>query len=198
MSNKIFQQAVFVKSAPKIKHLPQDSGFEVAFLGRSNAGKSSAINAIVQQKGLAKTSKTPGRTAALNIFKLDQERRLVDVPGFGFAKVSVATKAEWVDVINEYLATRECLKGVILVMDIRHPFKPQDCQLIEWLQSAKLPYHIILTKADKLNFSEKKKAKSVVENKLPGASYSLFSAKSKLGLAELHAILAEWYNLNCN
>lgn len=199
MHEKFFQQATFVKSSPKIKDLPVDSGYEVAFLGRSNAGKSSAINAIVQQKGLAKTSKTPGRTAALNIFKLDAERRIVDVPGFGFAKVPSATKEHWVDLINSYLENRSCLRGVVLVMDIRHPFKPQDCQLLEWLQETDLNYHIILTKADKLNFSEQKRTLSMVSGKLSSkASLNLFSAKAKMGLSEVRNILSGWYGLdNC-
>lgn len=199
MHEKFFQQATFVKSSPRIKDLPPDSGYEVAFLGRSNAGKSSAINAIVQQKGLAKTSKTPGRTAALNIFKLDSERRLVDVPGFGFAKVSNTTKDHWVDLINSYLENRSCLRGVVLVMDVRHPFKPQDCQLLEWLQETDLNYHIILTKADKLSFSEQKRTLSLVAGKLSDkATFNLFSAKERMGLTEVRSILAKWYSLdNC-
>ena len=197
MSNNFFRQATFLKSAPEIKYLPEDIGFEVAFLGRSNAGKSSAINALVEQKGLAKTSKTPGRTAALNIFCLDNERRLVDVPGFGFARVANSVKDSWINLINSYLENRSCLRGVILVMDVRHPFKPQDCQLLEWLRAANLNHHIILTKSDKLSFSEKKRVSSLVTEKLSSnGSFTLFSAKDKEGISELKNILLSWYDIN--
>lgn len=197
MSSNLFRQATFLKSAPEIKHLPEDIGFEVAFLGRSNAGKSSAINALVEQKGLAKTSKTPGRTAALNIFRLDNERRLVDVPGFGFARVANSVKDSWVNLINSYLENRSCLRGVILVMDVRHPFKPQDCQLLEWLRAANLSHHIILTKSDKLSFSEKKRVSSLVAERLSSRdSFTLFSSKNKEGISELKNVLLSWYHIN--
>ncbi|MEE3003207.1 MAG: ribosome biogenesis GTP-binding protein YihA/YsxC [Pseudomonadota bacterium] len=196
MYEKKFQNIEFQKSAPKIKYLPVDQGYEVAFFGRSNAGKSSAINAITNKKNLAKTSKTPGRTAALNIFDIDSERRLVDVPGFGYARVSESTRKDWVDLINEYLKTRECLRGAVLVMDIRHPLKPQDCHFLEWLQQSSLPGHVILTKADKLSLSEQRRMLQKVMQHLPESiSITVFSAKDKLGVTEVQKILLDWYCL---
>lgn len=196
MSEHFFGQAKFLLSAPKLKYLPKDEGIEVAFLGRSNAGKSSAINALVKQQGLAKTSKTPGRTAALNIFSFDDERRLVDVPGFGYAKVSLQMKEQWRLLINQYLTEREALKGVVLVMDVRHPLKPQDQHLLSWLKEAKLNSHIILTKADKLKYGEQQRVlQEVKKNISDDVSVTLFSAKSKNGLLELREKLSYWYLL---
>jgi len=196
MHDAFFEKITFAKSAPNIKYLPEDIGYEVAFLGRSNAGKSSAINTLVNKKALARTSKTPGRTAALNIFPFDDSRRLVDVPGFGYAKVSAATKEDWRHLINNYLSIRECLKGVVLVMDIRHPLRPHEENLLSWLVAAELPVHVILTKADKLKYGEKKRVlSSVVKHISSGVSVSLFSSKSKEGVDNLRIQLAKWYEI---
>jgi GTP-binding protein len=151
MTSKIqYEHASFLLSAANLHQLPADRGIEVAFAGRSNAGKSSALNAITQIKGLAKTSKTPGRTQLINLFRLDDERRLVDLPGYGYAKVPLDVKMRWQKTLGDYLEQRECLKGLILLMDIRHPLKDLDQQLLQWAIAGQLSVHILLTKADKL------------------------------------------------
>ena len=197
MSRAFFNAAKFILSAPNIKNLPVDEGYEIAFLGRSNSGKSSAINALVDNKSLARTSKTPGRTAALNIFAFDDERKLVDVPGFGYAKVTLSTKEKWRNLINEYLFYRKSLQGVVLLMDIRHPFMPQDVHLIEWLKSCKLQTHVLLTKADKLGHGARKNVLLKVQQQL-GEQFivSLFSAKSRIGIDELRSVLLSWYKID--
>ena len=139
--------------AHALQQLPADHGIEVAVVGASNAGKSSVINAITGNASLARVSKSPGRTRQLNVFALDAERRLVDLPGYGYAKVPAAMKAHWQTTINRYLQTRRALSGLLLVMDIRHPMKPGDRQIIAWSQSAHLPIHILLNKADKCSRS---------------------------------------------
>lgn len=147
-----FQQATFLKSAAKLEQCPPDTGIEVAFVGRSNAGKSSVLNTLCQQKKLARTSKDPGRTQLLNFFILDEkeQRRLVDLPGYGYAKVSHTMREEWDKMIDDYLSNRESLKAVVLVMDIRHPMQPFDWQMVHWAIDAKIHLHLVLTKADKL------------------------------------------------
>jgi len=196
MHDRFFQQVTFLKSAPKIIHLPVDEGYEVAVLGRSNAGKSSAINALTGKKALARTSRTPGRTAALNIFQFDNERRLVDVPGFGFAKVPPSVRVAWSNLINAYVEKRACLRGVVLVMDIRHPLRPQECQLIDWCLAANLPIHIILTKADKLSRHAAKMVEQQVRKQIdPAITLACFSAKDRSGVANLQQHIASWYEL---
>lgn len=147
-----FQQAVFLTSAAKLEQCPPDTGVEIAFVGRSNAGKSSVLNTLCQQKKLARTSKDPGRTRLLNFFVLDEkeQKRLVDLPGYGYAKVSHTMREEWDKMIEAYLSQRESLQGVVLVMDIRHPMQPFDWQIVHWAMDAKIHLHLVLTKADKL------------------------------------------------
>lgn len=147
-----FQQATFLTSAAKLEQCPPDTGVEIAFVGRSNAGKSSLLNTLCQQKKLARTSKDPGRTRLLNFFTLDKEnqKRLVDLPGYGYAKVSHSMRDEWDKMIDEYLSQRESLKAIVLVMDIRHPMQPFDHQILHWAIDAKIHLHLALTKADKL------------------------------------------------
>jgi GTP-binding protein len=147
----LYQQAQYFLSTHHFHQLPADVGREVAFAGRSNAGKSSAINAIVGQKSLARTSKTPGRTQQIVFFKLDEERRLVDLPGYGFAKVPLKVKEHWQQLLEKYLHTRESFQGLILMMDIRHPLTEFDQQMLLWCQLSNMPVHILLTKADKLS-----------------------------------------------
>lgn len=147
----IYRQAVFLTGAVRGAQFPPDDGAEVAFAGRSNAGKSSAINAITGIKSLARTSKTPGRTRQINFFRLDEERRLVDLPGFGYARVPTAVRNQWVATVEEYLHTRRCLRGIILIMDVRHPLTELDLRLIDWCQFAGMPVHTLLTKSDKLS-----------------------------------------------
>lgn len=147
-----FQQATFLTSAAKLEQCPSDTGIEIAFVGRSNAGKSSVLNTLCQQKKLARTSKDPGRTRLLNFFTLEEshQKRLVDLPGYGYAKVSHSMREEWDKMIDDYLSQRESLKAVILIMDIRHPMQPFDHQILHWAIDAKIALHIVLTKADKL------------------------------------------------
>ena len=149
--NPVFQRARFLSAASGLDHAPPDQGAEVAFAGRSNAGKSSALNALCHQKRLARTSKTPGRTQQLVFFRLeDDDHRLVDLPGYGFAKVSVAIKTGWQQLMANYLAERQSLKGLVVLTDIRHPLTDIDRQMLAWGQTAELPLLILLTKADKL------------------------------------------------
>lgn len=151
-----FKKIEFLKSAAELEHLPLDEGAEVAFAGRSNAGKSSAINAITAQHRLAKTSKTPGCTQLINLFALNQKQRLVDLPGYGYAKVPKAIKLRWQDTLAKYLQTRTCLRGLILLTDIRHPLNPYDISMLQWSSEANLPVIMLLTKADKLSFGAAK------------------------------------------
>lgn len=145
-----FRIASYVLSAHELKQLPRDAGIEVAIAGRSNAGKSSAINTFTDQKALARTSKTPGRTQQIVIFELDENRRIADLPGYGYAKVPLKLKAHWRKIMQRYFETRSCLKGVVLVMDIRHPMREFDQQMLSWCHAEEVPCHILLTKADKL------------------------------------------------
>ncbi|AUB79903.1 ribosome biogenesis GTP-binding protein YihA/YsxC [Candidatus Thiodictyon syntrophicum] len=148
--NPLYQGARFLTAASRIEQAPDDQGREVAFAGRSNAGKSSAINTICHQRGLARTSKTPGRTQLLIFFNLDDERRLVDLPGYGYARVSEAIKLEWQAHMATYLERRQSLAGLVIVMDCRHPLADYDRQMLAWGRRANLPCLLLLTKADKL------------------------------------------------
>jgi GTP-binding protein len=189
-------------SAAKLSQLPADEGLEVAFAGRSNAGKSSAINKICCQKSLARTSKTPGRTQLINFFTLDEKRRLVDLPGYGYAKVSEDIKRRWQQTMEQYLATRESLQGLILLMDVRHPLKDVDQQLLAWSWSVGMPTHVLLTKADKLKRGAAqntllKVRKEISENDLEGlTSVQLFSSLKGTGLDEVYTVLNAWFQLN--
>lgn len=195
-SAALFHHARFATSAGKLSQLPPDVGREVAFAGRSNAGKSSAINAIVGIGGLARTSKTPGRTQLINFFTLGPSRHLVDLPGYGYAKVPLPVKERWQRLLAGYLESRKCLSGVVLVMDIRHPLKPFDQQMLEWCQANRLPVHILLTKADKLSRGAAAKALQAVRRSLGGASPSatvqLFSARQATGVDAARQQLQNW------
>lgn len=193
-----YRSAKFLTSAETLAQCPEDIGFEVAFAGRSNAGKSSAINTITDNKKLARISKTPGRTQLLNFFELDDDRRLVDLPGYGYAKVPEAMKLKWQKHLNQYLHERTCLKGLILLMDLRHPLKDFDTMLIQWAADSGLAMHILLTKADKLKpnaarnqlFSVKKQLAEYSED----ITIQLFSSLKKSGKPELEAVLNHWYD----
>ncbi|WP_414829168.1 ribosome biogenesis GTP-binding protein YihA/YsxC [Alteromonas sp. H39] len=194
-----FTKAKFLMSAPDIGHLKQDGGIEVAFAGRSNAGKSSALNTLTRQKNLARTSKTPGRTQMINIFELDDHRRLVDLPGYGFAQVPLAMKKKWQKSLGEYLQKREQLRGLVVMMDIRHPFKDLDQELIHWAVSAELPVLALLTKSDKLK-SGKRKAQLLMAREAAMAfcgdvTVNTFSSLNKQGLPELEQVLTMWLDL---
>lgn len=194
-----YKKATFLLSAADIKQLPPDEGIEVAMVGRSNAGKSSALNRITQNKGLARVSKTPGRTQLLNVFVLDDTRRLIDLPGYGFAKVPLAAKLKWQKTVDAYINKRESLKGLVLLMDIRHPLKELDLTLLEYCEHRALPVHILLSKADKLSRGAASKTLHEVKAQLKNYSnpltVQLFSALSGDGLKELHGKLNEWYSL---
>jgi GTP-binding protein len=195
-----YRQARFLKSVPDPRLAPPDEGLEVAFAGRSNAGKSSALNVITGQKSLARTSKTPGRTRQLNFFAVDENHRLVDLPGYGFAKVSRQIKDDWQRHIGRYLETRRSLVGVILLMDIRHPLKDFDRQVLGWCHVAGLPAHVLLTKSDKLKRGPAKAALLSVRQQLtalhPDASVQLFSALDKTGCDEAIEVLNCWLGLS--
>jgi GTP-binding protein len=195
-----FRRAKFLISAPDIAHLnqylPGDVGVEIAFAGRSNAGKSSALNALTEQKSLARTSKTPGRTQLINVFALDADRRLVDLPGYGFAQVPLALKNKWQQALGEYLQKRACLSGVVVLMDIRHPLKDLDMQMIEWAVASEIPVLALLTKSDKLAQSVKMKTVNEVRSALADfgdwVKVEPFSSLKGTGKPKVLSILNEW------
>ena len=193
-SEKFYRQAKYSDSAHTLKQLTTDTGIEVAFAGRSNAGKSSAINTLTQQKSLARTSKTPGRTQQIVMFDLDEQCRIADLPGYGFAKTGKKLRDHWQEVLPAYLKSRQSLRGVILLMDIRHPMKEFDQSMLSWCDHIELPVHILLTKADKLSRNEGKKTLFKVQSMLSEIhSLQLFSATKRIGLEELYHLLDEWF-----
>jgi len=191
--NPVYTQAKFINSSPHLRDTPPDQGLEVAFAGRSNAGKSSAINALTRQSSLARISKTPGRTQMLNFFAINERQRFVDLPGYGYAKVPLAVKKKWHELMETYLTGRKSLCAIVLVMDVRHPLTEFDWQMIEWCEHTDLPLHILLTKADKLNYGAAKNALLQVQKELKDASFpltiQLFSSLKKTGIDEVHAAL---------
>lgn len=193
-----YRAASFVISAAKLSQLPQDSGAEVAFAGRSNAGKSSAINRLCGQKSLARTSKTPGRTQLINLFQLDEQRHLVDLPGYGYAKVAEEIKRRWQQTMEAYLSERQTLRGLILLMDVRHPLKDVDQQLLDWCWEVGMPVHILLTKADKLKRGAAQNTLLQVRRELEArapdglCSVQLFSSLKGTGLPEAYGVLDRW------
>ncbi len=191
-----YNAARYALSAAKLAQLPEDNGFEVAFAGRSNAGKSSAVNALTRRNSLARTSKTPGRTQQIVIFEMDNDRRLMDLPGYGYAKVPEALRKDWKQLMAEYFATRKCLHGVVLLMDVRHPMKPFDEQMLEWSIRNGIPCHVLLTKADKLKRGPAQAALLKLKKTLPElASAQLFSAKTRDGVGGLIETLNGWLQL---
>ncbi len=193
-----YNSAVFNTSAARLSQCPEDDGAEVAFAGRSNAGKSSAINTLTNNSKLARTSKTPGRTQLINFFDLNiPGLRIVDLPGYGYAKVPIAMKEHWQKHLDAYLQKRGCLRGVVLVMDIRHPMKEFDEMMVGWCESTGMPLHVLLTKADKLNrgpvqstlLSLRKDLKARLGD---GVTVQAFSALKKTGVEQLQARLNGW------
>jgi GTP-binding protein len=188
--------AEFLTSASRLSQCPADLGWEVAFAGRSNAGKSSAINTLTGNRKLARTSKTPGRTQLINFFSLSEEQRLVDLPGYGFAKVPLAVKREWTRQLELYLQERRCLRGLILLMDVRRPLLEFDRMMLDWAVAAGMPVHVLLTKADKLKKGPAKstllKVRSELADQADMVSVQLFSALKKTGLGELCKVLNAW------
>lgn len=197
MLTNLYSKAEFIKSAARVEQLPEDIGYEVAFAGRSNAGKSSALNCLTSIKSLARTSKTPGRTQLINLFSLDDQRRLVDLPGYGYAKVALQVKMEWQKNLAHYLEVRESLKGLILLMDVRHPLKDLDQMMIDWALNRELPVHILLTKSDKLSRSDVKNCVLKVRKHYELAKHLItvqsFSSLKKEGIDELIALLNNWF-----
>lgn len=194
--NNPFQGTAFVKSAPAPAHFPPDGGREVAFAGRSNAGKSSAINLITGRKGLARTSKTPGRTQMINFFDVAEGMRLVDLPGYGYAKVPPAMQEKWRGLMDAYFRDREALMGVVLIMDIRHPMRDFDRMMLDYAAATELPVHVLLTKADKLKRGRAAATFQAVRRELgDGASVQLFSALKGDGREEAREILCRWLEL---
>ncbi|MGZ8926956.1 MAG: ribosome biogenesis GTP-binding protein YihA/YsxC [Methylobacter sp.] len=196
--NPVYHQAKFINSSPHLKDTPPDQGLEVAFAGRSNAGKSSAINTLTRQNSLARISKTPGRTQMLNFFEIDDRQRFVDLPGYGYAKVPLEVKKKWHELMETYLTSRKSLCAIILVMDVRHPLTEFDWQMVEWCEHTGLPLHVLLTKADKLNYGAAKNTLLQVEKALKDASFpvtiQLFSSLKKTGIDEVHAALDRLFN----
>jgi GTP-binding protein len=193
-----FQKAKYTQSAPSIRECPPEDGIEVAFAGRSNAGKSSAINTLTNNHKLARVSKTPGRTQLINFFELSDTQRLVDLPGYGYAKVSREQKELWQRHLSEYLRERRCLKGLILLMDIRHPLQEFDTTMLNWATESNMPVHILLTKADKLSRGHAGVALMNVKKELKSANLSdlvsvqTFSSLKNTGLDDLKAKLQTW------
>jgi GTP-binding protein len=194
-----YTKALFLKSAAKVSQLPEDIGYEVAFAGRSNAGKSSALNCLTGTKNLARTSKTPGRTQLINLFTIDESRRLVDLPGYGYAKVALQIKLEWQKHLAHYLETRQSLKGLVLLMDVRHPLKDLDQMMIDWALNRDLRVHILLTKSDKLSRSDVKNTLLKVLKHYELATHLIsaqaFSSLNKEGVEELVHTLNQWVEL---
>lgn len=191
------RNARFIKSVADLKGLPADDGREVAFAGRSNAGKSSALNAIVGRRGLARISKTPGRTQLLNFFDLGEDRRLVDLPGYGYARVPDAMRRRWGELVQGYLNSRASLAGLFLIMDARHPLKDFDYQLLQWCRAANMPCHAVLTKSDKLGRGALTATHARVARQLEAAgparfSVQTFSALKGEGLDEARTRLMTW------
>ncbi|WP_193074631.1 ribosome biogenesis GTP-binding protein YihA/YsxC [Pseudomonas sp. FME51] len=190
------QTASFIKSASQADQCPADQGLEVAFAGRSNAGKSSALNTLTHAR-LARTSKTPGRTQLINFFGLDESHRLVDLPGYGYAKVPLELKEHWKLHLDAYLTQRNSLAGVVLVMDIRHPLSGFDRMMLEWADVTGLPAHILLSKSDKLSYGAAKgvllKVQTTVRKEFGNrATVQLFSSPKRQGIDEAHAVLESW------
>ena len=190
-----FDQTCFQTSAATLEACPADSSAEVAFAGRSNAGKSSAVNVITSLPQLARTSKTPGRTQLINFFFIEEGKYLVDLPGYGYAKVPLERRDKWQAELEKYLRRRKALVGLILLSDIRHPLKKFDRMMIEWAVQADLPLHLLLTKADKLKHGAIQKTLLKVEKELTAfdnVSVQLFSALRNIGVDRVRKVLTRW------
>ncbi|MBQ9221752.1 ribosome biogenesis GTP-binding protein YihA/YsxC [Succinivibrio sp.] len=194
-----FRKTKFVTSAPDISKLPEDLGAEIAIIGRSNSGKSSSINAICDQKNLAKTSRTPGRTRLINLFSVTDKRYLVDLPGYGYAQVPENMKRQWQKSMTDYLQQRKCLCGLVVTMDIRTPLRDHDRMIIDWSIASNLPALILLTKADKFGVNKRKEMVGEVRTALSefGGNFKIiaFSALKKIGIDETREVLRNWFEL---
>ena len=194
-----FRKTKFVTSAPDITKLPEDMGAEIAIIGRSNSGKSSSINAICDQKNLAKTSRTPGRTRLINLFKVEEGKFIVDLPGYGYAQVPEHMKLQWQKAMTDYLQQRKCLCGLVVTMDIRTPLRDHDRMIIDWSIATNLPCLILLTKADKFGVNKRKEMVGEVRTQLSefGGNFTIiaFSALKKIGVDEVRNVLKNWFTL---
>ncbi len=196
--NPVYRKASYALGAHRLHQLPPDEGVEVAFAGRSNAGKSSALNTITGISSLARISKMPGRTQQINFFRLDENRYLVDLPGYGYAKVPERVKLHWQHTLERYLQTRLSLRGLVLVMDIRHPLKEFDRQMLLWCRQVGMPVHILLSKADKLKRGAAQRSLQTVENHLRSIQMEqveaqLFSSLKRQGIEQAQARLDIWF-----
>ena len=193
----LFSQATFFTTVNHLRDLPLHGGKEVAFAGRSNAGKSSAINTLANHTRLAYTSKTPGRTQHLNYFDLGKNRFLVDLPGYGYAKVPPDIKAHWEGLLSEYLQTREALCGLVIIMDARHPLTDLDERMLAWFAPTGKPVHVLLTKSDKLSRQQAtmtlNRVKLHLTEHFPFCSAQLFSSLKKIGAEEAEAVITSWF-----
>ncbi|MDQ1121366.1 MULTISPECIES: ribosome biogenesis GTP-binding protein YihA/YsxC [Pseudoxanthomonas] len=192
--------ARYLLSAHNARQLPADDGLEVAFAGRSNAGKSSALNALAGHNALARVSKTPGRTQQLVFFEVRPQRCLVDLPGYGYAKVPMDLQAHWQAFIDQYFATRQSLRGLVVVMDIRHPLKDYDRQMLGYAVQRSLPAHVLLTKGDKLGRGQQSQTLAAVRKELSSAfgdsvGVQVFSSESKQGVDQARAVVQTWLDL---
>ena len=197
----LYRQASFMLGVANLSQLPRDEGFEVAFAGRSNVGKSSALNAFCGRRALARVSKTPGRTQQLNFFALDEQRRIVDLPGYGYAAAPHAVKQQWSTLIDRYLRDRHSLRGLVLLMDARHPLKELDLQMVAWCQAANVPWCMLLTKVDKLSHVEAQSALRLVQAEVETTADELprvilFSSTKKKGLDVLQQWLDRWMKVS--
>ncbi|QDY51558.1 ribosome biogenesis GTP-binding protein YihA/YsxC [Stenotrophomonas maltophilia] len=196
----LIERAQYHLSAHNMGQLPPDEGAEVAFAGRSNAGKSSALNALTRQNSLARVSKTPGRTQQLVFFQVTPEAHLVDLPGYGYAKVPLDLQAHWQAFIDRYFRTRNALRGLVVVMDIRHPLKDYDRQMLAYAVQRGLPAHALLTKADKLSRSQQMQTLQKVRKELHSAcgdsvSVQVFSGEDRTGVDEARGVIGGWLGL---
>ena len=186
-----FPNVRFLLSAASEEQFPTDAGTEVLFAGRSNSGKSSAINTILVRNGLARASKTPGRTRLLNFFEIEEGRRIIDLPGYGYAEASPVEKKQWIALIQK-LPKRTCISGLVLIVDIRRGIKEQDEQLLNWADASGWPMHVLLTKADKLNQRDRAAALKEAEEILgEGVTAQVFSATDKIGVQAAQKRLVE-------
>ncbi len=192
----LLQNAVFRQSAEKLTQLPVDSVCEVAFAGRSNAGKSSALNALTGRRRLAHVSKTPGRTRLINFFAVGSNAYLVDLPGYGYAQVPGDMKRHWASLLTGYLNERQQIRGLVVVMDVRHPMTPLDRQLLDWFAATGKPVHVLLTKADKLSRSQAaaqlRKTQALLRKEYGQCSAQLFSSSNKLGIEQAQQMVCDW------
>jgi GTP-binding protein len=192
----LFSLATFYTTVNHIKDLPMHGGKEVAFVGRSNAGKSSAINTLANHVRLAYTSKTPGRTQHLNYFSLGKDSYIVDLPGYGYAKVPPEAKRHWEALLSTYLQKREELAGLIVIMDVRRPLLELDETMLDWFATTGKPIHILLTKSDKLSRQQSTvtlmKVKAYLAENYPQCSVQLFSSLKKQGVEQAEAVIAGW------